>query len=256
MASVEQLLNVARSQLGTKESPPYSNNVLYTRWYPMPGSPWCDMYISWCFDRVGLGAVEGKHAYTPEHEASFKARGRWVERGGTPRPGDCIFFDFIGRTSHIGFVESVSGRTAYTIEGNTNPAGGRDGGEVMRHARFLDTSTVVGYGRPDLSAVDAPLTDDQKLFWLLWAKEQAKHKPLLETRKKSMPPGTWVAGKHPADVKAVQKALRIPQTGTYGAGTYAAVQKFQKFMALKVDGKVGRETWTWIIYAYFTQGRR
>lgn len=162
MTTVDQVLAVARSQLGVSESPPYSNDVPFTRWAGMVGQPWCDLFVSWCFDRAGMGAVEGRWAYTPAHADNFAARGRWTPGAAGARAGDVVFFDFPGypyRISHVGFVEYVddAGRL-HTIEGNTNGAGSRDGGSVMRQIR---TSSIVGFGRPAYDQeVNVPLSKE------------------------------------------------------------------------------------------------
>lgn len=150
MASAQTVLDIARAQLGTAENPPASNNVLYTRWAGMVGQPWCDIFVSWCFDQAGMRDTEGFHAYTPEHYATFNRRGRGHPGTAGIAPGDVVFYDFPGgpdRISHTGFVERVYPDGSFdAIEGNTDEAGGRTGGKVMRHRR---ASSVVGYGRPD-----------------------------------------------------------------------------------------------------------
>lgn len=165
MSTAAQVLAIARSQLGTAESPPYSNNVAYTRWAGMVGQPWCDMFVSWCFDQAGMRAIEGLHAYTPEHAGSFQRRGRWHPGHVGAQPGDVLFFNWgppLNRISHIGFVEAVrSDGALITIEGNTNPTGGRDGGVVMRHVR---ASSIVGYGRPDYIGGSAGTSEEAELM--------------------------------------------------------------------------------------------
>lgn len=49
-----QLLAIAESQIGTKESPANSNNVKYNTWFyghAVSGSayPWCAVFVCWCF---------------------------------------------------------------------------------------------------------------------------------------------------------------------------------------------------------------
>lgn len=50
----DKLLQIAASQVGTKESPANSNNVKYNTWYyghAVSGSayPWCAVFVEWCF---------------------------------------------------------------------------------------------------------------------------------------------------------------------------------------------------------------
>lgn len=146
-ATADQLLDVARSQLGVREQPPGSNDVLYSRWYPMVGEPWCAMFASWCMDQVGgLGTLMVKHAYCPTGANWFRDKGLWHVR--SPKVGDVIYFQWPGwdRPCHIGFVENVyADGTVDTLEGNTDSAGGRTGGRVMRQHR---TKYIAGYGSP------------------------------------------------------------------------------------------------------------
>lgn len=145
MPGTQDLLDVARSQLGVHEDPPYSNRVKYSDWYGMVG-PWCDMFVSWCAEQSGNADVIGRFAYTPSHEAWFRSKGREVNIRDA-EPGDILFFNFIGRTSHVGIVEANRGDGLVTIEGNTNGAGSRDGGSVIRHFRSW-SSGIVSVHRP------------------------------------------------------------------------------------------------------------
>ena len=65
--TASELLAIAASQIGTKESPAGSNNVKYNTWYygkPVYGAetyPWCAVFVSWCFAALaGLVDWEGK----------------------------------------------------------------------------------------------------------------------------------------------------------------------------------------------------
>ncbi len=165
MSSAARVLAVAAAQVGTRENPPGSNNVLYTRWAGMVGQPWCDIFVSWCLAAAGLAELEGFHAYTPEHFAAFRARGRGFPGTAGIAPGDVVFYDFPGgpdRISHTGFVETVNPDGSFVaIEGNTDEAGGRTGGRVMRHTR---RNYVVGYGRPAYTTGDDVPLDRNDLF--------------------------------------------------------------------------------------------
>lgn len=145
------MLDIARSQLGVSENPPYSNQVLYSDWYGMVG-PWCDMFVSWCAAQSGNAEAVGRFAYTPSHEAWFRSHGREVPIRDA-QPGDIVFFNFIGRTSHVGIVEANHGDGLITIEGNTNGSGSRDGGSVIRHFRSW-SSGIVSVHRPEYQGDD------------------------------------------------------------------------------------------------------
>lgn len=161
MPGPAELLAVARSQLGVHEDPPYSNRVLYSAWYGMVG-PWCDMFVSWCAAQSGNAEAVGRFAYTPSHEAWFRSHGCEVPIR-EAQAGDIVFFNFIGRTSHVGIVEANHGDGLITIEGNTNGSGSRDGGSVMRHFRSW-SSGIVSVQRPKYleDEIDMAAADDIK----------------------------------------------------------------------------------------------
>ena len=150
MATVSELLELARRQIGVKECPPNSNNVRYNTWYygrEVSGAayPWCMVFVQWVFNQAGV-----KH---PIRTASCgalmraaKAAGCWVTKD--YQPGDVVIYDFPGgaATDHCGIVESVDGTYISAIEGNTSSNNDADGGAVERRARKF--SQIVGAVRP------------------------------------------------------------------------------------------------------------
>ena len=153
--SAQALLDVARGQLGVHETPMGSNRTPYGAWYGSNGQPWCDMFVSWCAEQSGNADAVGKFAYTPDHARWFRDRRQW---GSAPRVVAIVFFAFspgdrrrwLG-ISHVGIVESIrSDGRVVCLEGNTDRAGGRTGGRVMRQVR---RSRIAGYGYPAYSTV-------------------------------------------------------------------------------------------------------
>lgn len=157
MTTAEQLLDIARAEVGYSESPPNSNRNKYGKWYGMDGEPWCDMFISWVADKAGMEDSIGKFAYCPYHVNRFKRDGRWIDRSETPAPGDVIFFANKGVACHVGFVEKVSDGFIYTIEGNTSAGDNANGGQVQQRKRTLGVKGsswyILGYGRPEYDKV-------------------------------------------------------------------------------------------------------
>lgn len=49
-----KVLQVAESQLDTKEFPPGSNKTKYGVWYGIDGQKWCAIFVSWVFNEAGL----------------------------------------------------------------------------------------------------------------------------------------------------------------------------------------------------------
>ena len=61
MATAEKILEIARSQIGTRESPANSDNVKYnTAYYGREVSgkyPWCAVFVWWVFREAGAPRV-------------------------------------------------------------------------------------------------------------------------------------------------------------------------------------------------------
>ena len=148
MTVPEQVLSLARGEIGVKESPAGSNQVKYNTWYygrEVSGAayPWCMAFVQWVFDQAGEGL--------PCKTASCSALLNWYKKHQptcvveTPRPGDIVIYNF----GHTGVVEAAGSGTVTAIEGNTSPgaAGSQDnGGMVCRRTR--KNMLVTAYLRP------------------------------------------------------------------------------------------------------------
>lgn len=223
MSGLEHLLAVARFELGTAENPPGSNHVKYADWYGFSG-PWCGMFVSWCVHISGNDDLVPRYAYTPAGADWFARRGQWTR---TPARGDIAFYDTAGqgRISHTGIVESVlTDGSWYAIEGNTNGAGGRTGGEVRRQHRTTTGTFRGGFGRPRWTTQPAP-----------------NGRPTLRL------------GSAGDDVRALQNALNrylsgrqrplIAVDGQFGPATRTALVSYQASRGLADDGICGPLSW-------------
>lgn len=161
MATANDVLTIARAELGTKESPRNSNNVKYNTWYygrAVRGNyPWCMAFVQWCLHQAGITPVVRTASCGALMRAAKKA-GTWVT--GDYRPGDVVIYDFPGgaATDHTGIIERFDGKTVTAIEGNTSAGNDSNGGEVMRRKRKLDV--VVGAWRPEYEE-DDDMTQDK-----------------------------------------------------------------------------------------------
>lgn len=145
MATAQELLNIARAELGTKESPAGSNQVKYASWYGLPGQPWCVMFVMWVFAQAGVALPTRTASCTLLMNAA-KAAGSWVTSG--YRPGDVVIYDWgIDEVpDHCGIVSAVLSGGVRTIEGNTAVGNDSDGGEVMERTRT--NKQILGAVRP------------------------------------------------------------------------------------------------------------
>lgn len=145
MATVNELLAIARAELGTKESPSGSNKVKYASWYGLNGQPWCMMFVMWVFAQAGV-SLPAKTASCTALMNAAKTAGLWVT--GSYRAGDVVIYDW-GDDSvpdHCGIVEAAETTKVTAIEGNTAVGNDSDGGEVMRRVR--NTAQILGAVRP------------------------------------------------------------------------------------------------------------
>jgi hypothetical protein len=152
MGTASGMIKEARGWLGTTEHPPGSNYNEIVRRYNaevdhIGRGPWCDMEMAICaIDSDNVKAC-GTFAWTVAHAQWFKDEGRFHYGTKGIRPGDVIFFNWVGSHSipkidHVGIVERVEHGVIYTIEGNK-------GDKCVREER--DATYVVGYGRPAYS---------------------------------------------------------------------------------------------------------
>ena len=106
---------------------------------------WCACFVSWCADQSGhiQSVVIPKFSLCSDGVKWFESKGRFRDASYTPAAGDIIFFDWgnNGTIDHVGIVESVSGGTVNTIEGNS-------GDKVARRSYCIGSSNIYGYGVP------------------------------------------------------------------------------------------------------------
>ncbi|GIH88319.1 CHAP domain-containing protein [Planobispora rosea] len=162
--SADRLLKVAEEQVGTKENAAGGGTKFHSWYMGSPraketvardggnvkaytNAPWCEMFVSWVGEQVGLRPTVGWDAYTVTHAQWFKANKRW---GVQAEPGAVVFFDWDGGSDlsgidHVGFVKRDNGDgTITTIEGNTG------NGKVEQRVR--PKSQVTGYGYPQYTS--------------------------------------------------------------------------------------------------------
>lgn len=136
-----EALDIAISQLGTKESPAESNNTKYGSWYGVNYQPWCAIFCTWCFEQAGDSPsfVKGsRYAYCPYVVADARANRYGLSTTDDPIPGDLVLYDWGYDTvyDHIGIFEMDMGGGQFSaIEGNTSMNNNSNGGEVMRRTR-------------------------------------------------------------------------------------------------------------------------
>ena len=160
MTTAEQILQVARGELGYKEAPAGSNRTKYGAWFGLNGQPWCMMFVQWVFSSEGAAALlPARTASCGAFMRSAQAAGRWVTGG--YQPGDVVIYDFPGnnvKTDHCGIVEQLAGGGIMAIEGNTGAGNDADGGQVQRRVR--SNMVILGAFRPDYDMEEARMDNN------------------------------------------------------------------------------------------------
>ena len=178
MTTAEQILQVARGELGYKEAPAGSNRTKYGAWFGLNGQPWCMMFVQWCFRQAD--AQDLLPALTASCGALMRAaqaKGCWVT--GDYQPGDVVIYDFPGnnvKTDHCGIVEQLAGGGIMAIEGNTGAGNDANGGQVQR--RIRSNKVILGAFRP---AYDIEEKEDEDVVTYKYLKDvPEKFRPTID----------------------------------------------------------------------------
>lgn len=147
MTLAERALQIALKNEGVSEKPKGSNGGpevnIYLRSVGLgSGFAWCMAFVYWCVKNaaeelqvphplVKTGGVMLQWNNTKCRKLTNRDKGI--------KPGDIFIMEFGHGTGHTGFVEKVVGGLVYTIEGNTNDDGSREGYEVARRQRALSS---------------------------------------------------------------------------------------------------------------------
>ncbi|WP_295093815.1 CHAP domain-containing protein [uncultured Flavobacterium sp.] len=144
----QKSLEIAISQIGQKEKPLGSNwgepvkSYLASVGISFPAS-WCMAFIYWCFKnasedlKVKNTAIKTGGVLKAWNDAPKEIK------DSVPSIGSVFIMDYGKGLGHTGIVEKFDSTNIYTIEGNTNDTGSREGIEVCRKVR--KRSAVKGY---------------------------------------------------------------------------------------------------------------
>lgn len=184
MASLgEQIVDVARTQVGVIERPKGSNRggcEVYQRLYGgfYVGLPWCGCFAGWCVEQVKDGAAR----YVSPSTAAMCVIASTNSLHVKPQPG--AFFVICG--THTGIIaRHIAGTIWETIEGNSDD-------QVAVRQRDLRGTTI--YGIPGIAKDYVPPVQTVTEYWLEdlkaiqfygpWQEEASREKALkiLERR--------------------------------------------------------------------------
>ena len=184
---------------------------------------WCCNFVCWIFVKA-YGEAKAKEllgGFTNYVPYLYSHIGNRTVK--SPKAGDIVIFR---NCAHVGIVYQVKDGYVYTIEGNTSSGDfNANGGAVCRKKYMKGSSWIKCYCRPkyDLSVSEYPEI-----------KYGDKNKYVGKAKKILMYLGY----------------KGMDNNNGFGKGTLKAVKKFQKKNGLKVDGVVGKKTWTALSKAY------
>jgi hypothetical protein len=148
-----KIIEVAKAEAGYHEGRSnghWNNHQRYSPAVPglewSQGQAWCATFVSWVAMKAGDADLFPRTASCDVAGEWFKKKGRWSEY---PAIGAQVFFGSSSDLNHTGIVYKYDDDFIYTVEGNTNDSGSREGDGVYLKKRPRRASNVVGYGYPD-----------------------------------------------------------------------------------------------------------
>lgn len=251
MAKASEIMKLAKSYVGTKENPPYSNNVIFNTHYygheVRDGNgasyPWCVAFVWDIFRMAGASEL----FYDGKKTAWCDAVRDWARANGLTvnktegKHGDLVLFDWNhnGSSDHIGFIDSKNSNGTYqTVEGNTSAGNNANGGEVQIRTRYQ--SEIMMIIRPQYEAEEGTPTPAP-------VKKEVTVSVELRMLRRGM------SGN---DVRAAMLLMKdkgyyhwnIPATDKlFGAKMEQGLKKMQAEHGLGVDGLLGRNSWTYLL---------
>lgn len=273
--SAERIIKIAKAEVGYHEGrsgghwdnrEKYAAQVPGLAWVSTDGQPWCAVFVSWCALKADLAALYPSTASTDAGAAWFKAKKQWSEY---PAVGAQVFFGVNGDMNHTGLVYDYDADYIYTVEGNTNTSGSREGDGVYLKKRARTDARVQGYGYPafpeGIKSADPARKD--KTPSVPVEKPAPAPKPatkpapavptvtlshVVEAAKKD-PKAAQGKGAHPECTKIVEAALQAEgllakqyaSDGAFGTVTVAAYKAWQErchYSGAAADGIPGHDS--------------
>lgn len=257
MALVDAIIKIAKGEVGYKES--YSNGhwtnhekyaaqVPGMAWVSDEGQPWCATFVAYVVLKAGAADYYPRSAACEVDWQWFVARGQTSEK---PVVGAQVFFGTKAHKDHTGIVVDFDSTYVWTVEGNTNSDGGREGYGVLEHKRLRSQASLIGYGVPKLPTAPNPAPAPVPVPVPVPVKPAAKH-VYPKTLSAKVKPGRFGAEELQRALIATgyAKGIFTRVTGYYGGGTQKAVRAFfnahPEFASNKTDVAIGANGWTYL----------
>ncbi len=136
------------SQVGTREATNNNDGVRVENYLSVSGlgkgNPWCASFVAWNFKQVGIKAPNS--AYSPDwFRTNIVYKKSWQKTDYKSKKGQVfgLWYESKKRIAHVGFIDSEDKNNYYTVEGNTNEAGSREGDGVYRKIRSKKSVYII-----------------------------------------------------------------------------------------------------------------
>lgn len=143
-------LEIANSQLGVREKGASNSGPEVDQYLKSvglnPGYPWCMAFVYWCYNQAAgtlgvpnflIRTASVLHQWNEQQSTRKIVLDKVLKNPAIIKPGAVFIMDYGKGTGHTGLVEKIQSGLVYTIEGNTNDEGSREGFEVCRRTRKL-----------------------------------------------------------------------------------------------------------------------
>lgn len=134
------LREVYTSQIGVREATGHNDGKEVEKYLRSvglgKGYPWCAAFVAWSHNELNIPNPES--AWSPDwFKSNVIYRADWRKKEITIQPGMVfgIWFQSKKRVAHVGFIDGEDHNNYYTVEGNTNAAGSREGDGVYKKIR-------------------------------------------------------------------------------------------------------------------------
>lgn len=144
----DKALSIAITQVGQDEKPHGSNwghpvqDYLHSVGIDFPAS-WCMSFVFWCYQEAATQLQGINSAIKSGGVLNVWNKADSAIRATVPSVGSVFIMDHGHGLGHTGIVEKFDDNFIYTVEGNTNDTGSREGIEVCRHKRTR--ASIKGY---------------------------------------------------------------------------------------------------------------
>mgnify|MGYP003424968801 CR=1 FL=1 len=144
----DKALQIAITQIGQDEKPHGSNWGEPVKSYLASvglnfAASWCMAFLYWCFTKAAMSLKVVNTAIKSGGVLHVWNTSPKEYRAAKPSVGSIFIMSFGNGLGHTGIVEKFDANFIYTIEGNTNDTGNREGIEVCRKKRARNS--IKGY---------------------------------------------------------------------------------------------------------------